>query len=54
LQVSHLRLLLGYFSPSWAEGSGGRGFFATVKFFLIAIAFAIVTTWVLNEISSSP
>ena len=39
--------------PSWAEASGGRGFLAIVKFILIAIAFAIVTTWVFNNTKGS-
>jgi membrane protease YdiL (CAAX protease family) len=39
--------------PSWAEASGGRGFLAIVKFVLIAIAFAIVTTWVFNNTKGS-
>ena len=39
--------------PSWAESSGGRGFLAIVKFVLIAIAFAIVTTWVFNNTKGS-
>src|SRR5918998_650070 len=39
--------------PSWAEASGGRGFLAIVKFILIAILFAIVTTWVFNNTKAS-
>ena len=39
--------------PSWAESSGGTGFLAIVKFVLIAIAFAIVTTWVFNNTKGS-
>jgi CAAX protease family protein len=39
--------------PAWAESSGGSGFFAIVKFVLIAIAFAIVTTWVFNNTKGS-
>ena len=39
--------------PSWAEASGGRGFLAIVKFVFIAIAFAIVTTWVFNNTKGS-
>ena len=39
--------------PSWAEASGGRGFLAIVKFVVIAIAFAIVTTWVFNNTKGS-
>jgi membrane protease YdiL (CAAX protease family) len=39
--------------PSWAEASGGRGFVAIVKFVVIAIAFAIVTTWVFNNTKGS-
>jgi membrane protease YdiL (CAAX protease family) len=39
--------------PAWAEASGGRGFLAIVKFVCIAIAFAIVTTWVFNNTKGS-
>jgi uncharacterized protein len=39
--------------PSWAEQSGGSGFLAIVKFVFIAIAFAIVTTWVFNNTKGS-
>jgi membrane protease YdiL (CAAX protease family) len=39
--------------PSWAEASGGRGLVAIVKFVVIAIAFAIVTTWVFNNTKGS-
>ena len=39
--------------PSWAESSGGSGFLAIVKFVCIAIAFAIVTTWVFNNTKGS-
>jgi hypothetical protein len=39
--------------PSWAESSGGSGFLDIVKFVLVAIAFAIVTTWVFNNTKGS-
>ena len=39
--------------PSWAESSGGRGFLAIVKFVVIPITFAIVTTWVFNNTKGS-
>lgn len=39
--------------PSWAEASGGSGFFDIVKFVFIATAFAIVTTWVFNNTKGS-
>ena len=39
--------------PSWAESSGGSGFLAIVKFVIIAILFAIVTTWVFNNTQGS-
>src|SRR5918912_2060728 len=39
--------------PSWAESSGGSSFLAIVKFVLIAITFAIVTTWVFNNTKGS-
>ena len=39
--------------PSWAEASGGSGFLAIVKFVFIAIAFAMVTTWVFNNTKGS-
>jgi uncharacterized protein len=39
--------------PSWAESSGGTGFVAIVRFVVIAIAFAIVTTWVFNNTKGS-
>ena len=39
--------------PSWAEASGGRGFLAIVKFVFIAVAFAIITTWVFNNTKGS-
>ena len=39
--------------PAWAESSGGSSFLAIVKFILIAIAFAIVTTWVFNNTRGS-
>jgi uncharacterized protein len=39
--------------PAWAEASGGSSFLAIVKFVLIAIAFAIVTTWVFNNTKGS-
>jgi uncharacterized protein len=39
--------------PSWAEQSGGSSFLAIVKFVVIAIAFAIVTTWVFNNTKGS-
>jgi membrane protease YdiL (CAAX protease family) len=39
--------------PSWAEASGGSGFLAIVKFVFIAVAFAIVTTWVFNNTNGS-
>src|ERR671932_2468607 len=39
--------------PSWAETSGGSSFLAIVKFVLIAITFAIVTTWVFNNTKGS-
>ena len=39
--------------PSWAESSGGSGFLDIVKFIVIAIAFAIVITWVFNNTKGS-
>ena len=39
--------------PAWAESSGGSGFLDIVKFVLIAIAFAIVITWVFNNTKGS-
>jgi membrane protease YdiL (CAAX protease family) len=39
--------------PSWAESSGGSGFLDIVKFVVIAITFAIVTTWVFNNTRGS-
>ena len=39
--------------PSWAESSGGTGFLAIVKFVLIAVTFAVVTTWVFNNTKGS-
>jgi hypothetical protein len=39
--------------PSWAESSGGTGFLTIVKFVLIAVAIAIVTTWVFNNTKGS-
>src|SRR5829696_7723832 len=39
--------------PSWAESSGGNSFLAIVKFVVIAITFAIVTTWVFNNTKGS-
>ena len=39
--------------PVWAESSGGSSFLAIVKFILIAIAFAIVTTWAFNNTRGS-
>jgi uncharacterized protein len=42
-----------FFVPAWAESSGGSGFLAIVKFVCIAIAFAIVTTWVFNNTKGS-
>jgi uncharacterized protein len=39
--------------PSWAESSGGTGFVAIVRFVVIAIAVAIVTTWVFNNTKGS-
>ena len=39
--------------PAWAESSGGSSLLAIVKFVLIAIAFAIVTTWVFNNTKGS-
>jgi uncharacterized protein len=39
--------------PAWAESSGGSGFLDIVKFVLIAISFAIVTTWVFNNTKGS-
>ena len=39
--------------PSWAEASGGSGFLAIVKFVFIAVAFAIITTWVFNNTKGS-
>jgi uncharacterized protein len=35
--------------PVWAKSSGGSGFFDILKFVVIAIAFAIVITWVFNN-----
>jgi uncharacterized protein len=39
--------------PAWAESSGGSSFLAIIKFVVIAIAFAIVTTWVFNNTKGS-
>jgi membrane protease YdiL (CAAX protease family) len=39
--------------PSWAESSGGSGFLDIIKFIVIAITFAIVTTWVFNNTKGS-
>jgi uncharacterized protein len=39
--------------PVWAESSGGSSFLAIVKFVVIAITFAIVTTWVFNNTKGS-
>src|SRR5215208_8501809 len=39
--------------PAWAAQSGGNGFLDIVKFVLIAISFAIVTTWVFNNTKGS-
>jgi uncharacterized protein len=39
--------------PSWAESSGGSGLLDIVKFVIIAIVFAIVTTWVFNNTRGS-
>jgi uncharacterized protein len=39
--------------PAWAEWSGGSSFLAIIKFVVIAIAFAIVTTWVFNNTKGS-
>jgi membrane protease YdiL (CAAX protease family) len=39
--------------PTWAESSGGSGFLDIVKFVVIAITFAIVTTWVFNNTKGS-
>jgi membrane protease YdiL (CAAX protease family) len=39
--------------PAWAESSGGSSLLAIVKFVLIAISFAIVTTWVFNNTKGS-
>ena len=39
--------------PAWAESSGGSSFLAIVKFVVIAITFAIVTTWVFNNTKGS-
>jgi len=39
--------------PAWARSSGGSGFLDIVKFVFIAIAFAIVITWVFNNTRGS-
>jgi membrane protease YdiL (CAAX protease family) len=39
--------------PTWAATSGGSSFLAIVKFVVIAITFAIVTTWVFNNTKGS-
>jgi CAAX protease family protein len=39
--------------PSWAASSGGSSFLAIVKFVVIAVTFAIVTTWVFNNTKGS-
>ena len=39
--------------PSWAESSGGSGFLDIVKFVVIAILIAIITTWVFNNTKGS-
>src|SRR5919202_2541992 len=39
--------------PTWAASSGGSGFLAIGRFIIIAITFAIVTTWVFNNTKGS-
>ena len=39
--------------PAWAAQSGGNSFLAILKFVVIAITFAIVTTWVFNNTKGS-
>jgi predicted lysophospholipase L1 biosynthesis ABC-type transport system permease subunit len=39
--------------PTWAASSGGNSFLAIVRFVVIAITFAIVTTWVFNNTKGS-
>jgi uncharacterized protein len=39
--------------PFWAAQSGGSDFFAIVRFVVIAITFAVVTTWVFNNTKAS-
>jgi membrane protease YdiL (CAAX protease family) len=39
--------------PAWAKSSGGSGFLDILKFVVIAIAFAIVITWVFNNTRGS-
>jgi len=39
--------------PAWAKSSGGSSFLDIVKFVLIAIAIAIVMTWVFNNTKGS-
>ena len=39
--------------PTWAASSGGSGFLAIGRFIVIAITFAIVTTWVFNNTKGS-
>jgi membrane protease YdiL (CAAX protease family) len=39
--------------PAWAKSSGGSGFLDIVKFVVIAVAFAIVITWVFNNTRGS-
>jgi uncharacterized protein len=39
--------------PAWAKSSGGSSFLDIVKFVVIAIAFAIVITWVFNNTKGS-
>jgi membrane protease YdiL (CAAX protease family) len=39
--------------PSWAASSGGGGFLDIVLFVVIAVAFAIVITWVFNNTRAS-
>jgi CAAX protease family protein len=39
--------------PAWAASSGGSGFIDIVKFVVIAVGFAIVTTWVFNNTKGS-
>jgi len=48
-----LRHLPEFLVPAWVKSSGGSGFLDIVKFVVIAIAFAVVITWVFNNTKGS-